>query len=329
MFKVFSLAFAALLLPHVAEAQNCDPTKFNIQNVTSLDADETTKLYAYSLLDASASGSNSSDTNAQIPIAGEMIGVNNKDAANYANHRLEKSGLSIEQDRHLTYVKSFLATQAPDMYRACLGSEDFSISTPSSATHEAAFYLTVQWTPHYPTGNGHAQLTVSAINGEVDPPTKEITQYSKANFKITRKDPKADTAISISVSNDVIGEKSEPQVTFGPIPQLIPVKLLKTYAYNDEAKTRDFFLATHHDDEPEQTLPVCIEHTSGVLLTKSAHFVNVHKTPGASTNYDAKDPNQTGLTVCGELKTNYGPGKKTTYSVRAQFLAYEVVPATP
>jgi hypothetical protein len=340
-WKMFA-AGAILLNAHIsADAQECQPKDFTIQDLQKVDFSDSVKYSGYSLLDTSKNQEHLQGVNGSTVINGAPANLSWSDAQNVSQHMLETSGFNFNQDTKLNIVRTALSQAGVDMYHDCLGAQRIRAEVPKAAFHEPSFTLDVKWNPDPSNPSpGSKPIYISVHGGTVDGKSSltegtTIKKYDWAHYSINRTGEQSKQILQIAIS---IGPDKYPTLE---LPPLAPVRKYKFVQRQGVGKppSRDHLICDHGVQmvsdwksvatDAAKSCYLCISRSpDGILLRSTAWSTetllrNAHADPGKNDNE---------LEVCKHFWTGLSAGPGDRHAVNdaplgpAQFYMWEAVP---
>jgi len=200
------LTVTVLLIPAVANAQDCPIKDFTVQDVQAMNASDVTKLVAYSISDKSTSDKSNANAGAEFVIYGTPVKLSYAEAKDWAQHVLEESGYNLEKEKRMAVAQAVLSPVAAGMYADCIGAQHFKVQPlASSAITDSEFTVNLQWKPGVVT-HVPQPLHVTVTNGNVEhetPLIRALLANGTASLKIKKQGKPGDTTtVSIAIGSD-------------------------------------------------------------------------------------------------------------------------------
>jgi hypothetical protein len=162
------LAFSRLA---PANAENCQPKDFTVQDLQKLNFSDSIKYSGYSVLDQSKNENKNQGVSGSTVYEGAPVSLSWADAKSLSEHMLEYSGFNFDHNTKLNYIRTALSSTGAEMYHDCLGAQRIQIDISPAAYKDRSFTLGVKWTPDQNTPspeNGRILIDVKggSINGK-------------------------------------------------------------------------------------------------------------------------------------------------------------------
>jgi hypothetical protein len=311
-----------------AEAQECKPADFTIQDVEKIDFSDIVKYSGYSLLEQKSSEERKQKYSGSAVIYGVPVSLSYDDSKSLSNYMLQKSGFDYSRDTRFSLVRTALSSVGASMYSDCLAAQSIRLEVPRQAYTERSFQLAVTWDPKLKTPQ-NVDFEIRIIGGTVEGKTKLIGKIPEKTAKLFRID-KTNELMQIDLV--VYGQKY-PSIVIPPTSPVHTAQFFKRYGSYSPARNLSGNVCGHYAylvaefgssaGSDTKTCRLCVVRSpDGLLLQDTAELEGLPNNAAS----EKLDPIKSGLEMCATF-TAVGRGKNgpRTEVQDGRFYVYEAV----